>query len=424
MTTAADSTPVAVPGIPEVKDLDQAAVDKTLLALKKAKADDLADMTEKNFKERGALLEAQYVTTKRYLDGLSDYHQATKSQPLMGSLFMAAAMAGRQTGSCQGQTELIARTLGKMVGVALAKEVNLADASEGAIFISGTTLELWLEPLRAASVVLSLNPELIPVVGEQLKVTGFETDPTLFFVEEVNRVDISSTPATGERQTAMRKAMALIPITKDYTESAPPAVMRRLEDLMRNAFRVGFDEKYISGDGLNNTFKGLTNHISESADSAGQTLTLVLQDIETAMVSIMSSNVIAERPGIIFSPRTWGHYMFGALDADFKPFFSTEMRAGTLMGWPFRITTSVPENLGGGLNESFIIWQAFSQYLIGQSTGLDVQFFDNPGAVTLGGTLRSAIEADVNVLVGRQKTATLMPHQNSGFVTTAVLYGT
>ena len=421
------TTPAVLPPaeVPDMTPLTKDAADAILLEYNGELDSSVQDFTEKNLKtDRGALLEAQYVRQQRTLSSLVQYQEATKGAPLMGALFMAATVAGRKNLTGESRQAFVAETLGKMVGAEVAKSLNLADASEGALFIEGTTLELWLEPLRAASVVLSLNPELVPVVGEQLKVNGFETDPQLFWVEETNTVDISSTPATGERQTAMRKAMALVPVTRDWTESAPPAVFRRLEDLMRNTFRVGKDEKYITGDGLENTVKGLRNHISEKADSAGQTLTQVLEDIETAMVSVMASNVLAERMGYIFAPRTWGHLMFGALDNDAKPFFSTEMKTGTLMGVPFRITTTVPVNLGGGLNESYIILQAFNQFLIGQMTGLTVQFFENPGAVTIGGVLRSGLEADVNVLLGRDKTATLMPHQNSGFITEKVLYGT
>lgn len=411
------------PGVPEVKDLSQYQKDAILKKYEKAGGQMIAAMVERNFKEREELLERQFEQRNGIVAALGGYSEATKGVPVMGALLQALA---KNKGVERGDDAAFGRVgemFEKTVGPDLAKTVNLGTADEGGILIEGTVLELWLEPLRAASVVLSLQPEIIPVRGDTLRVTGFETDPTITWVEEENAVEVTTTPTTGARQTAMRKALALMPITADYRESASPQILRRLEDLMRNAFRVGFDLRYITGTGLANTITGLRNLITATQASAGQTLTLVLQDAETAINAIETTNIMAERIGIIFNPRSKNHLMLGALDADNKPFFYDEIKSGTWLGYPWRTTTNVPVNLGGGLNESYVIWAAFNQFFIGQGTALDVQWFMN-ASYTDAGTLVSSVERDTEVLRGRQKTATLMPRPTGGFVTTGVLWGT
>lgn len=411
------------PGVPEVKDLTQDQKDAILSKYEAAGGKLIAGIVEKNLKEREALLEQQFERRKGVLAALGGYAEATKGVPVMGALFQALA---RNKGVARGDDAAFGRVgemFEKSVGPDLAKTVNLGTADEGGILIEGTVLELWLEPLRAASVVLSLQPEIIPVTGDTLRVTGFETDPAITWVEEENSVAVTTTPTTGARQTTMRKAMAIMPVTSDYRESASPMILRRLEDLMRNAFRVGFDLRYITGTGLANTVTGLRNLITATTATAGQTLAQCLTDAETAINAIETTNIAAERLGIIWNPRSKNHLMLGALDADNKPFFYEEIKAGTWLGYPWRTTTSVPINLGGGLNESYVIWCAFNQLFIGQSTALDVQWFMN-ASYTEGGALVSSVERDTEVLRGRQKTATLMPRPTGGFVTTGVLWGT
>lgn len=405
-----------------VKPLKQRTQDDLLKAIDREVGDAIAGMVEERFKARGELLDAQADSKRKALAATLAYNEATKNVAAMGGLLRSMMLEGSATRTLSGRVDAVADRFEKLVGADVARSLNLGSASEGGLLVEGTVLELWLEPLRAASVVLGLRPEMIPVTGDTLKVTGFETDPSLVWTDEENAAAISSTPTTGSRLTAMRKALALIPITADFREGASPAVLRRIEDLMRSAYQVGFDLKWITGTGLANTVKGLRNHITASSASAGTSLANIFTDAKTAMTSIETSNVMTARLGVIMAPRSKWHLMLGALDADNKPFFYQEMLAGTWLGMPYRTTTNVPVNLGGGSNESYIIYQAFNQFFIGTSTALDIQWFQN-ASYTEAGALVSTIERDTEVLRGRQKTATLMPRTNAGYITTGVTYG-
>lgn len=419
-------TPEATTATETIAPLSQADQDAIKRHVDKTVGSELAGIVEKRFKDRPEQLDEQYVRTAAAFAAESAYVEATDGYPVMGALFAQMAKMGRKEGGTslhRANHDKLIEGFKKSVGPRAAKTVNLATADEGGLLVEGTVLELWLEPLRAASVVLAALPEIVPVIGGKFKVTGWETDPQIIWTEEENTLPLTSTPATGERETAMRKAMALMPVTAEYRESASPQIFRRLEEMMRAAFATGFDERFINGTGLANRIKGLRNHISETADATGTgTLANVLDDAKTVMTSVESSNVQPQlRHHWFFSPRTKFHLMFVTRTADDLPFFLTEMRAGTFLGAPFSSTTNIPTNLGGGSDESFIIFQAMNQFFIGMGPNLDIQWFQN-ASYTEGGNLVSSIERDTEVLRGRQLTSTLMPHQNAGFVLTAVPY--
>jgi len=412
-------------GLAPVLPLTQAQKDKIAKDVDRELGDHVAGMVDEKLKNRDELLQAQFETTAANLAAERAYEDTTGQFPVLGALFWALAKEGREGGGTslsrgKDAADRVAERFKKAAG-SRAKTINLAVAGEGGLLVEGTVLELWLEPLRAMSVVLGLQPEMVPVTGDQFKVTGWETDPVITWVEEINTLDLTTTPADGERETPMRKAMAIMPVSADYRESASPAIFTRLQDMMRMAFATGFDDRLINGSGLNNIIAGLRTLITATSAATGTgTLANVLDDVAIIFTSVENSNIRPiSRRAWIMAPRTKNHLMFIVRDANDLPFFLTEMTAGTFMGFPFGSTTNVPTNLNG--TETVLIHQAMSQFLVGQSTALDVQWFQN-ASYTDAGSLVSTIERDTEVLRGRQKIGTLLPRGNSGYLLTAVPY--
>lgn len=414
----AGATPPA--DIPQVEPLTQAQKDAALKAVEPLLGAEIAGMIERNFQNRGELIAAQNERTSRALSAMAEYQSMANGQRVMGHLFQAVATAGRKGAS--SMAEATSDLLEKAVGFPVSKTLNVADAAEGGVFIEGTLLENWLEPLRAQAVVLSLNPTIVPVIGNHFKVDGFITDPSIVWVEEVNRQAATSTPTTGLRETPMRKALSILPITLDWRESVNPRVLQMLETMMGQAFTTGKDLEYLTGDGLENRIFGLRTLIEPATASAGNTFANALADLRTMINSVELTNVPVTNFGIIMNPRDKNHLMF-LQDGNGHPFFMEEMRRGTIFGWPYRATTSIPTNLGAGNDESYYLGVAMNQVLIGDSGGLRLQWFQN-ASYTDAGALRSTVEEGTEILVGTQRTAMLMPHRNAGHITTECTYGT
>ena len=77
-------------------------------------------------------------------------------------------------------------------------------------------------------------------------------------------------------------------------------------------------------------------------------------------------------PGFCMNVVTaWG--LASTLDADGNFVFRDEMAAGMIMGYPFAKTTQMPKNLGGGSDESEIIFAAWGHFLIGETDSLELK---------------------------------------------------
>jgi HK97 family phage major capsid protein len=82
------------------------------------------------------------------------------------------------------------------------------------------------------------------------------------------------------------------------------------------------------------------------------------------------------------------------LDANSNPVWRAEMaEKGTLLGFPFKISDQIPENLGGGANESEVYFGDFADLLITMfgETRVDAT---TEGAYDDAGTLRSTFSRD------------------------------
>jgi HK97 family phage major capsid protein len=416
----------------QVSDLTQAQKDEYLLKYAPLLDEEVQNRVEAAFKNRDSLLEAQFEKQSALIAGQNVIKEHTSGYPVLGAFLWSMAKAGRDSGSSTIKKKYSDETSGldrvmasfeKTVGPRMSKTINLATAGEGGLLVEGQMLELWLKPLVAMSVVLGLRPEMIPVIGNVFGVNGWEVLPTITWVEEVNTLSLLTQPEEGERESNMRKAMALMPVSAEYREAASPAVFRRLEEMMLVAFSSGFDVELINGAGLNNRIKGLRTLITATAASSGSTLPLVLDDVQVIMTSVDESNIRGmSRKAWIVSERTKNHIMFGLRTTnDDVPFFLMEMLTGTWLGSPFGSTTNMPTNLGGG-SDTEIIFQAMDQFLVGQGPSLDVQWFENASYTQSGGDLVSTIEEDTEVLRGRQKIGTLMPRGNAGFRLTGVSF--
>mgnify|MGYP001606699420 FL=1 len=94
-------------------------------------------------------------------------------------------------------------------------------------------------------------------------------------------------------------------------------------------------------------------------------------DLGNLILKLLDANIPMISPGWIMAPRT-EMYLKTLLNSNGYAVFLEEMSRGTLWGWPYGITTSVPVNVGTSSNKSELYLVDFAQALIGESMNLVV----------------------------------------------------
>jgi HK97 family phage major capsid protein len=305
---------------------------------------------------------------------------------------------------------------------ATAKTLVMGDATAGGVFVEGDVSQFFFEPLYAATVVMGLNPVRKLLLNGTSTLTGMETDPTVTWRGEVSTVDTSTEPTSGSRVLNAKWAQAITEVSNAMLQTTLSSrISQEIEIGLRRCFAVGFDEAWLTGAGTAYTPKGLTNWAGNSAGTA--TASTVLEqftaDFIAGVTAISQANVRMERMAMIFSNRTrWAIAM--APDGFNRPYLQEEMRNGTVFGFPFGSTSSIPVNLGGG-TDSEIIMADMAQVVVGDGASLSLRWTD-VGSITVSSVVLSAFERDSMFVRGTASTDLLVPHPEAVYKVTGVDY--
>ncbi len=421
-------TPLAAP-----VGLDQRVEEQMKLAIKRLGTSGYFDeQVEASYKKRPErVVELWEAQMKRFMDtedAAGRYRAATGGKNLLGALIWAK---GQRT---PGGNYLDAKGIGKHLDEFYGgskrweKALNLEDTAGMGVLVQGDVLEDFFSVLRAESVVFSLNPVRRMMVNDQGTLLGMETDPLITWVGEINtNQEIVSEGTAGNRQYSAKKAMLATPVGNDLLGSTLGArIAEIVEEQIRFAYQIGFDEVLITGVGTQFRPTGLRNQALAAGNvaSGGQALNNIFDDFRDAFNYVEQLNVPTRRLGMIMSPRSKNHIWLGNHGTDIDRWaLRTEVATGTLFGVPLRDTTTVKNNFGGGTNESYIIFAEFSQVVVMEGQEVAIAR-SGEASWTEGAVDRHPRQEDVTVFWSKAKIDMVVPHREAVYVIDTVLYGT
>lgn len=237
--------------------------------------------------------------------------------------------------------------------------------------------------LRPAAVVRGLGATTIPMPNGTVKVPKVTQGASASYIGENSNAP-KSEERFGQITLSFKKLACLVPISNDLIRYSSPAADAIVRDDVVRAMAQREDYAFLRDDGTSGTPKGLKNWINAANKfNANATVNLanVTLDLGKAVQALMAANIpmivqqqqnqgVDARPGWIFSPRVY-RYLTTLQTANGVYAFRDEMLRGTLWGWPYRVTTQVPETLGTGASTE-IYFGAFAHAVIGEALGLQV----------------------------------------------------
>lgn len=290
----------------------------------------------------------------------------------------------------------------------------------------------FIELLRAATVVRASGARVVSMNSATLSFGRQNSAGSASYQGETDNITPSKL-SVGLLQASARKLTALTPISNDLLrDNKISAEMLVRDDLVAVMGRKE-DITFIRSQGTQYQPKGIlywtasSNKFNATQAGAAATAAEVTADLAKMHRLIDESDVnvdLANNAGAVgwlMTPRSkW--YLFGMVDANGQPLFRAELMQGKLWNHPVRTTTQIPNNLGGGTNESEIYLGVFSEALITENTNLIVDAF--PGGTYHDGTsLVSGISADQTVIRTIARHDFLVRHTNCFAVLQAVKWG-
>lgn len=311
-------------------------------------------------------------------------------------------------------------------GAHVARALATSIGSAGGFLVPPEMSSDVIELLRPASVVMALEPRILPMPSGNLMIPRIQGGATANYVGE-NQPMSPSQPQFGMVQLSAKKLTAEVPISNDMIRFPSVSTDAIVRDDMVKSIAVRGDLAFIRGNGGQFSPRGLrsfaaaaslagTNVIAAnvlvgSAYAAGgqaqtiQALASITGDLSKAELALEQANIPMTRPGWIMSPRT-KQYLMNIRDGLGNYALQAEMSRGMLRGKPFKTTTQVPNNLAAVASDgatattdgSEIYLADFNEVFIGEAYGLELDVFPGGAYVDANGQMQSGISNDQTVM--------------------------
>lgn len=289
--------------------------------------------------------------------------------------------------------------------------------------VSGELIEL----LRPASVVMSFTPVFMPMDNGNLTMNRINVGTTASYIGETQDI-----PATGiqfgQLKLSSKKLAALVPISNDLLQSASTQADAVVRDNMVLSMATRTDLAFLRGAGTQFTPLGLRNQLLGTAFAGTNILTMtaspslvtVTTDLGNLELALLNANIPMTRAGWIMSPRVM-MFLYNLRDGNGNYAFP-EMQNGQLRNKPYRVTTQVPDNLGGG-TESELYLADFAHVVVGEQQGIELAISTEAAYRDASNTLQGAFSRDETVVRAIAKHDIAMRHLPAVAILTGVTWG-
>lgn len=290
----------------------------------------------------------------------------------------------------------------KAVDEAIIKSLEATEGTAGGFLLESPVMG-EIEPLlRATSVVRASGPRSVPMPAGSLGVPSVTGASTAYWVGEMERITPSQ-PSFGRMKLTAKKLAVLVAISNDWLRYGDPAFDALVRDDMILSAALEEDVTMIRSVGSENKPKGLRyladpdNVVAASDDGGATTSDTVTSDLIDCVDRLETANVTMRRPGWLMHPRT-KNFLCKFRGADGAFLFKDELQRGELLGFPVKLSTQIPINLGGGSDESEIYFVDWSYIMIGDTVRAELKMMDGAAYAEAGGTVRAAFSTDESVV--------------------------
>lgn len=308
--------------------------------------------------------------------------------------------------------------------------------SSGGAWIPEHYVAEMIELLRPMSVVMSMGVSTAPLVNGTLTLPKITGGATAAYIGESQNIGTSSLTG-GQVKATAHKLAVMVPISNDLLRYAVPSADVTVRNDMLRAASQTRDAAQIRDDGTGNAPKGL-RYWAPSGQvetmTATPDLTKVDRDLNLLITNLLAANVFSmprqtgtpqsevvemTSVGWLMSPRTWS-YLTTLRDGNGNRAFP-EMIDGMLKGFPFAVSSQIPENLGGG-TESEVYFVAFSDVVVAQDPRVELEV-SNVAAYHDGSNVQAAFSLDQTVLRLIMNDDLIVRHSEAVSVLTGVTWG-
>jgi HK97 family phage major capsid protein len=292
----------------------------------------------------------------------------------------------------------------KLYGDQVLKAMTAGDPETGGVLIPQAVSTEVIDLLRARVIVRNMNPITLPMPNGNFRLPKKMSGTNSYYVGE-STSPTTSHVKTGSVLLSFKKQMTLVPVSNDLFRFSSPGADQLIRNDIVSETAVRQDQAFLRDPGTDSTPRGLrywaspnnvivaTGGVGGDANLAAMTTTL-----SKLILKLLENNIPMANCHWVMSPRTYMNLT--AVRTTNGPYaFRDEMMRGTLWGYAFTVSTTVPNTLTEGSNSdtSELYFVDAGELVIGDSERLMIDASDI-AAYEEGGTVKAAYSRDETVV--------------------------
>lgn len=309
-----------------------------------------------------------------------------------GGNSQVAAKAARDA----GKTDL-ANLFDKAVEEKRQKAMLYSDFGSGGALVPEDFANDVIGLLYPAESIMGMGVQILPMPNGALTLPFLDTGVTAYYVGETANITPSEQD-TGQMQLVAKKLAAVCPVSNDLLRTPSARADQFVQRDLTQRFRARMESAFLNDDGASGKPKGLKNWVisGNTFNQGGTALANKVSDLGKCIRLVQDQNVPILSGGFVLSHRTeWGLKL--TLDSLGNFVFLNQMEAGSLMGFQYRATTNVPDNLSG--SQSYVLFGSFGHVVVGDTEMLEITVHPD-GAYYNGSAVVSGISQDTTPIRG------------------------
>lgn len=274
------------------------------------------------------------------------------------------------------------------------------DFSTGGVWLEDRISTDFIEFLTNATTVRKIGASTEPMPEGTTKIRRQISATTAKYRGEGQATRADAAPTYEWVTLVAKELISKVPVSNRLIRYSADAVEARIQRDMQTQMSIREDLAFLRGQGDQHTPKGLRYWVDPAnVFNANATFNHAnsAKDLGKMEYLLEAANITAVKPVWIMSPRTANALKY-LLTADGNWAFQAEMNAGQLLGAPFFTTNQIPNNLGGGTNESEIYRVDADAVVIADTGRVNVAVTTEGAYLDENGVVQSAFDNDETVV--------------------------
>lgn len=312
----------------------------------------------------------------------------------LGFAFMVHALA-----NSKGDKDRAVARLDKDGHSGMSAALSGASDSAGGVTIPQAQAAEVIELLRPRVTVINSGARIIDMPAGEVRNARQATSATANYGAE-NHVTEESEPTFDKVDQNFKTLRTLVPVGNALLRHSGTNVMQLVRDDMLDVMGLRKDLAFLRGDGTGDTPKGLggwvlaghtQSTVAKTAAAVEAALRKMVSTVQDANVAMISCGFImrASTRNFLASLREPNHgsYLFPSIDQN-----------NTLLGYPIKTTSQLPDNLGVGGDETEVFFADFNDCMVGDSMKLVISSSTEAAYVDTSGDTVSAYQNDLTLM--------------------------